>query len=208
MEVFCTMTLRADQLLIADLISKNSKVIDIGCGEGELLSHLIKEKKISDHGLEIESERVAKAVGKGLSVIQGDADNDLKYYADKNFDYAILALTLQITKKPKDTLKEILRISKRTIVVIPNFGHLRNRLYLTYLGKMPVTKSLSFEWYNTPNIHFCTIKDFICLTKELDCKIEKRLCMINNKAKPFIGNGTFGANLFGEQGIFVLKGKD
>jgi len=199
------MTLRADQLLIADLIPENSKVIDIGCGEGELLSHLIKEKNISDYGLEIESERVAKAVSNGISVIQGDADEDLIHYADKSFDYAVLALTLQITKKPKKTLEEILRISKKSIVVIPNFGHIRNRLYLTYLGRMPVTKSLSFQWYNTPNIHFCTIRDFIFLTQELECTIEKRLCMINNTAKPFIGNGTFGANVFGDQGIFVLS---
>jgi len=199
------MTLRADQLLIADLIPENSKVIDIGCGDGELLSHLIKEKNISDYGLEIESERVAKAVSNGISVIQGDADEDLKYYADKTFDYAILALTLQITKKPKNTLEQILRISKKSIVVIPNFGHIRNRLYLTYLGRMPVTKSLAFQWYNTPNIHFCTIRDFIHLTEELECNIDKRLCMMNNTAKPFIGNGTFGANVFGDQGVFVLS---
>ncbi len=199
--------LRTDQKIVADLVTKYAKVIDIGCGEGELLAHLVETKKINAHGLEIESERVSKAVAQELSVIQGDADTDLTYYPDHGFDIAILALTLQITQHPKDVLTEIMRIAKRAIVVIPNFGHLRNRLYITYRGRMPVNKSLSYEWYDTPNIHFCTIKDFISLAEEIGCTIEKRIAVTGNTHRPFLRYGSFGANLFGDQGIFVLSKK-
>lgn len=199
--------LRIDQKIVADLVTTNAKVIDIGCGEGELLAHLVETKNINAHGLEIESERVAKAVAQELSVIQGDADTDLVYYPDHGFDIAILALTLQITKHPKDVLIEIMRIAKRAIVVIPNFGHLRNRLYITYRGRMPVNKSLSYEWYDTPNIHFCTIKDFISLAEEIGCTIEKKIYIMGNTHHPFVGYGSFNANLFGDQGIFVLSKK-
>ncbi len=198
--------LRPDQKIIAELIEAESKVIDIGCGDGELLSYLEDTKNISAHGLEIEPDRVSNAVSNGLSVIQGDGDNDLQYYQDNSFNYAILGQTLQVMHHPKDVLEETLRIARKVIVVIPNFGHIRNRIFLTRRGRMPVTKSLSYQWYDTPNIHFCTIKDFIILAKELDCKIETQLYMKKDgTSKSFIGKGTCGANLYGEYGVFILS---
>lgn len=200
------MTLRADQKIIAKLIEANTKVIDIGCGEGELLSFLEAEKNIHGHGLEIESGKVSTAVSRGLSVIQGDGDNDLKHYPNNAFDYAILGQTLQIMQQPKEVLEETLRIAKKVIVAIPNFGHIANRIYFSSRGRMPVTKKLSYQWYETPNIHFCTIKDFVALARELGCRIEKQL-YITNSGKPhkFSGDGSLIANIFGEYGIFVLS---
>lgn len=198
--------MRPDHKIIAELVKPGSKVIDIGCGEGALLRDLQTNKNVIGRGLEIEAGKVATAVKSGLSVIQGDADIDLKYYPDRGFDYAIIGVTLQATKKPKDVLEEALRIAERVVVVIPNFGHIRNRLYLVFKGRMPVTKELSYQWYETPNIHFCTIKDFIAFADETGSQIEKRMYMIKDgRARDFSGNGSFAANLFGEYGVFILK---
>lgn len=198
--------LRRDQKVIADLVEENSKVLDIGCGAGDLLWHLTREKKIRGRGIELSSEKTAEALKNGISAIQGDADSDLQYYTDKSFDYVILGQTLQATKEPKKVLLEALRIGKRAIVVIPNFGNIRNRFYLLLNGRMPVTKELSYEWYETPNIHFCTIRDFVNLCKEVDAKIEESFYLNGaDEVRKFFGNGTFGANLFGNYGIFVLS---
>jgi len=198
--------LRADQKIIAEVIEQGSKVIDIGCGQGSLLEYLEAEKGVSGHGLEIEADRVSAAVSKGLSVVQGDADNDLQYYSDKGFDYAILGQTLQIMKHPKEALEQALRVAKRVVVVIPNFGYIQNRFYLLIKGRMPVTKELSYQWYETPNIHFCTIKDFVYLAKELGCNVERKSYVSKcGKEHKFSGDGTFASNLFGEYGIFVLS---
>lgn len=200
--------LRADQQIIASLIEPNSKVIDIGCGKGELLQILEQDKNVRGHGIELEYDRVAEAVGQGLSVIQGDADIDLVHYPDNGFDYTVLALTLQVMKDPKAALQHCLRIGKQAIVVIPNFGHIANRWYLIKNGKMPISRQLSYQWYETPNIHFCTIKDFLELCYEVDCSIEQRIALYNNKShKCFDGCRPFGANLFAKQGIFILKSK-
>lgn len=200
------MTLRADQHVIAELITPNTKVMDIGCGEGELLSYLEQEKQVSPHGIEVDSPRVSAALAKGLSVVQGDADSDLQYYPDNAFDYVILGMTLQVMRRPKEVLEQSLRIGERVILVIPNFGHIRNRWYLGSRGRMPVTKELSYQWYETPNIHFCTIKDMVALAKELGCEIETRIYLTKDgKPHPFRGNGFLKANLMGEQGIFVLR---
>lgn len=198
--------LRHDQNIIAGLIVPGSRVIDIGCGGGELLAHLAAEKKVKGYGLEIEPERVSAAVRRGLSAIQGDADADLPYYPDKGFDYAILGLTLQIMRHPREVLEQALRIASRVIVVIPNFGHIGNRLRFLLRGRMPVTSALPCQWYETPNIHFCTIRDFAALAEELGCKIETSLAIYcSGAAHPFSGGGSFGANMFGAQGLFVLS---
>ena len=197
--------MRNDLLKIASLIEPKTKVFDIGCGTGALLEQLAREKNIDARGIELESSRVSECMAKGLSVIQGDADTDLKNYPDKCFDYVVLGQTVQVTKHPKDTLAEALRIGHKVIVSIPNFGHWRNRVYLITRGRMPVTKQLSYEWYNTPNIHFCTIKDFIVLCEDLGATIEQKYYLDSaGNATNFNGNRIL-ANLFGEIGIFVLS---
>lgn len=195
--------MRKDLEKIAELIPQNSKVIDVGCGEGELLSYLVDKKHIEGRGIELNPDSVSIAVSRGLSVIQGDADRDLRHYPDRCFDYAVLGQTLQATKHPKDVLSEILRISCRAVISFPNFGHWRNRWYLLSKGRMPVTKRLSYEWYETPNIHFCTIRDFKVLTQELGITIEKSF--YTKEENSFVITNLTKANLLGELGIFVLR---
>ena len=198
--------LTAVSLILADLIKENSKVLDVGCGSGELLQHLKTYKNISGRGIEIDNHLVSKALKRGLAVMQGDADNDLEHYPSNSFDYVILSQTLQVTKSPHLVLKELKRIAKFVLVSVPNFGYYENRIYLAVRGKMPVTKTLSYEWYNTPNIHFCTIKDFKNLSRELDFIIEKEIYI--NDELPFFNIlkfNNFFNNLFAKYGIFLLK---
>lgn len=191
---------------IAEYVDESSRVLDIGCGDGTLLEFLKKEKRARVHGMDLNSDRVSKAVSRGLSVVQGDADLDLVHYPDQAFDTVIMALSLQAMKRPKEVLDEALRVGKQVIIVIPNFGHIRNRLYLTFKGRMPVTKTLSYEWYETPNIHFCTVKDFMALAQTLKAGIKKRRYITTSgKAKSFSGSGCLSANLFGEYGVFCLS---
>lgn len=202
--------MRKDQEIFFDYIKPNSKVIDIGCGEGELLYSLKKEKDIKAHGVELESERVAKCLSKGLSVIQGDADFDLDHYPNKEeasrpFDYVILANTMQVMRNPEHLLKNAKRIGKQTLVSTPNFGHYKNRLYLMLKGKMPVTSELSYQWYETPNIHFSTIRDFIELISKIGFNIAESK-YINSKGevhKMNLKNPSY-ANIFATSGIFIL----
>lgn len=200
--------MRPDFKIIADIISAKARVIDIGCGNGDLLKYLAKKKQVEGRGIELDQRNASRAVSRGISVIQGDADADLKYYPDKSFDYAILSQTIQATKNPKEILLEMLRIANHAIVSFPNFGHIRNRLYLCLKGRMPVTKNLSYEWYETPNIHFCTIKDFVALAGELGLTIEKKYYVTRYGGESLF-SGLIGglslANLFGDQGIFLLK---
>ena len=198
--------MRSELKVIASLIKQNSRVLDVGCGEGELLKYLKKHKNIATRGIEIKHDLVSKALTKGLSVIQGDADNDIRNYPADSFDYAILSQTLQATKYPELILQELQRIAKYVIVSVPNFGYIENRLYLAFKGKMPVTKTLAYEWYNTPNIHFCTIKDFIKLAQKLDFAIEEQI-FLNDEIKflPPFKKHSFLANLLAKNGIFLLK---
>lgn len=198
--------LRPDQQLVANLLPEGGKVMDVGCGTGEFLAWLETEKQVRGHGIELEASRVGEAVAHGLSVVQGDADSDLHYYADKGFDAVILGLTLQVMKHPKEVLDEALRIGKRVYCTIPNFGHYYNRLYLMLKGRMPVSETLSYQWYETPNIHFCTIRDMLVLCEELKCNVAERYVILpGGRTKPFKGEGSLGANLFAEQGVFVLE---
>ncbi len=192
--------IRFDLEIIASLVKEGSKVLDIGCGNGELIDFLEKNKKVEAKGIEISTHQASKALLKGLSVIQGDAEEDLKSYPDKSFDYAILSHTIQATKKPDKILKEMLRIANFAIVSLPNFAHITNRLHLAFKGTMPVNKTIPFQWYETPNIHFCAIKDFEKLCKDLDFKIQKEVFMTNDK----VLKSKFIANLFAEYAIFLI----
>ncbi|HEU5047793.1 MAG TPA: methionine biosynthesis protein MetW [Rickettsiales bacterium] len=200
------MTLRPALKVIADFVPEGSKVLDIGCGDGELLSLLASEKKVDGRGLELSQSGVNAAIAKGICVVQGDADTDLQYYPDKAYDYVILSQTLQTMRAPKEVLANLVRIGKHAIVSVPNFGYWKNRAYLGFLGRMPVTKTLSYQWHDTPNIHFCTLTDFVELCDLMHITIDKRV-YIDDRGMPsyFQGKGMF-ANLFGEEGIFVLHG--
>ena len=197
--------MRSDLKIIAKIIKPNAKVLDIGCGDGTLLEYLRKYNNISSRGIEIDNKKVTLALRKGLSVVQGNADNDLKDYPSDSVDYAILSQTLQATQYPHLILEELKRISKYIIISVPNFGYWENRLYLAFKGQMPVTKAINYQWYDTPNIHFCTIKDFIQLCNKLNLLIEKQF-FINDKHSIFCNiKGQFLGNIFAKYGIFLLS---
>ena len=200
-----TQTLRPDLRVIADMVPKGSSLIDVGCGEGDLLAWLQGEKKVAGRGIELSQKGVNRSISRGLSVIQGDADTDLQHYPDGAYDYAILSQTLQTLRNPKEVLEHMVRIAQHAIVSVPNFGHWRNRLYLMTRGRMPVTKTLSYEWYDTPNIHFCTITDFVALCEELGLTVEKRLYVDDMGNPNIFHRHSLLANLFGQQGIFMIR---
>ena len=203
--MFIPQVLRPDLRAIADLVPSGSSVLDIGCGNGELLAWLSLHKNVSGRGMEISVQGVNDCIAKGLSVIQGDAEADLDYYLEGSVDYVILSQSLQAMTDPKAMLANLVRIGKHAIVSIPNFGHIKNRLYLMVHGRMPVTKTLSYQWYDTPNIHFCSIDDLVVLCERMDIKIENRV-YVDERGMPYTFKGrSLFANLFGEQGIFLLK---
>lgn len=152
--------IRIDLQIIADMIEPDTRLLDVGCGNGDLLDYLVHFKQVDGRGIEISTEGVRSCVNAGLSVIQGDADTDLETYPDQAFDYVVLSQTLQTVTAPRVVLENMLRIGRRAIVSFPNFAYWRLRLYLALTGRMPVSKSLPYQWHNTPNIHLCTIKDF------------------------------------------------
>lgn len=197
--------IRPDLQLIADMVEPGSLLLDIGCGDGALLDYLIHEKRVDGRGIELSVEGVNACVSSGLSVIQGDADQDLSNYPDQAFDYVILSQTLQATRAPKEVLENLLRIGRRAIVSFPNFGYWQVRLSLAFQGRMPFTESLPHAWYETPNIHFCTIKDFVELCGKIGITIENSLAMNNWGAARGIGSSMFFANLMGEQAVFLLS---
>lgn len=197
--------MRKDFKIITDLIPKYAKILDIGCGDGTLLSHLKSKKKIIGRGIELNAKKVTTAISNGIPVIQGDADADLYNYPDDAVDLAILSQTLQVTKNPKEILKEMMRISKYAIISVPNFGYIENRLYLSLSGRMPVTKSLSYQWHDTPNIHFCTLRDFESLATEVGFHIEKKIFLNDSSFLPNEISYSPIANLFSKQGIYLLS---
>ncbi len=207
-ETIITHNIRYDLEIIADLVKEKSKVLDIGCGNGELLEFLKKTKSVDARGLEISQKQVSNALSKGLSVIQGDAEKDLTYYPNRNFDYAILSQTIQATHNPKEILEEMLRIAQYAVISLPNFAHIKNRLFLLFKGTMPVSKTIPFEWYETPNIHFCSIEDFEKLCKKLNFSIKRKAFLTNkHRLMGFFGNKIM-ANLFAEYGIFLITKND
>lgn len=198
---------RFDLLLLADMIAPNSRVLDIGCGDGTLLKLLTKNKNIDARGLELDQSGVNACVADGLSVMQGNADVDLTYYPDNAFDYVILSKTIQATQRPDLVLKEMLRIGKHAIVSFPNFGQWRVISSLAFKSQMPVTKNLDYTWYETPNVHFCTITDFSNLCHDLDIKILDTV-ILNKTGQILKIPAWMGLNnLFGDQAIFLLSRK-
>ncbi len=197
--------LRADLALIADLVTPDSKVLDIGCDDGALLDYLVKNKRVDGRGMELSQSGVNDCIARGLFVVQGDADLDLKDYPDASFDYAVLSRTLQAVHRPKDVLLQLLRIGKKAIITIPNFGHWKVRRSLIFRGRMPVTKHLDRTWYNTDNIHFCTINDIMDLLKDEGITMETFV--------PFTAEGKRlnmsprRANWSAAQAMFVLSKK-
>ena len=196
---------RIDLELITSLVDKKIRVLDVGCGNGELLQSLKTKNDVIGQGLELKQERVNQCVEKGLSAIQGDADKDLSLYPDQSFDCVILSQTIQATGDPKLILKELIRIGKKAIVSIPNFGYWKVRLSLGINGRMPRTKKLIYNWYDTPNIHLCTILDFINLCNELNIQIEKTITLSSNNNKSYNGLPNKLSNLFSEEAIFLIK---
>ena len=191
--------------IISDLIDTNSHVLDVGCGDGILMVFLVKEKKVNIRGIEISKTKVQNCIAKGLTIIEGNAEEDLSQFPDKSFDYVILSQTLQAFFNPEKVINELLRIGKQAIVTIPNFGHWKVRFNLLIKGTMPVTKSLPNDWYNTPNIHMCTIKDFVKFSKIIDFKIFKSLALINKNFSNINKTNLFYKNFFAELGIFLIE---
>ena len=198
-------SIRKDWKLIESFIDSNSKVLDIGCGEGGLINQLEKNIKADTRGIELNPELARKAIAQGLNVVQGNAEQDLNQYSNKSFDYVILSQTLQAMMKPKEVLFELLRIGAKAIVSFPNFGHWKIRLQLLLKGKMPVTEDLPFAWYETPNIHFFTIKDFQELCKKSNIVIEKSIGLSSSGSQFEIYQSFNEANLFTSEAIFLLS---
>ena len=192
---------RVDYELIESLIKPNSTVLDVGCGDGQLLASLAANIGVMGEGIELEQDRVLACVQRGISIIQRDIERGLGSYADKSFDYVILSQTVQTLKDPEKVLKELLRVGKEVIVSFPNFAHWRCRAQLLLWGKAPVTRLLPFRWYNSPNIHFFSLKDFEDFCARLGARIEKKIPLVKTRPGPV----RFAPNLFAEQVIYVLK---
>ena len=191
--------------VISDLINKNSHVLDVGCGDGVLMEFLVKEKKVNIRGIEISKSKVQNCIAKGLTIIEGNAEEDLIQFPDKSFEYVILSQTLQAFINPEKVINELLRIGKQAIVTIPNFGYWKIRLHLLFKGTMPKTKTLPDEWYNTPNIHLCTIKDFVNFSKDKNFRLSKSIALKNNQLS-FITNSNLSIkNLTSNLGIFLIE---
>ena len=199
--------LRPDLAAIAAMIPPGTRVLDIGCGDGSLLEYLVRAKGVDGRGLELIQHNVNQCVARGLSVVQGDADTDLSEYPSGVFDIVILSQTIQATEKPSHVLRELLRIGKHVIISFPNFGHWRVRLSLLFLGRMPVTDALGHSWHETPNIHLCTIADFLALAKETGAHIEKALALIDNERTRVMHPDAWGPNIFAQGAIFLLAKK-
>ncbi len=191
--------------IIADLLEENTRVLDVGCDDGTLMGFLKKNKNIDIRGIEISKKKVQVCISKGLTVLEGNAEFDLKQFPENSFDYVVLGQTLQAFVNPEIVIKELLRVGKKAIVTIPNFGHWRVRLNLLTKGTMPVTKTLPNDWYNTPNIHMCTIKDFVKFSKTINFKIYKSLALINKNVSNINNSNLFFKNLFAELGIFLIE---
>ena len=190
--------------VIADLLPKNVRVLDVGCGDGSLMSHLIEKKNIEARGLELKKENVTKCIYKGLPVIEGNAETELNQFPNQSFDYVILSQTLQAFYNPERVLKDLLRIGKSVIISIPNFGYWKVRTSLLFFGKMPVTKTLPNSWYNTPNLHMCTIKDLFHFCLEKNIKINRVVGVNEDKTSEIKKSNLEIKNFFSKLGIFLI----
>ena len=196
--------IRIDLQLIADMVSPGARVLDVGCGDGALLDYLVHFKTVDGRGIELSQRGVNACVTQGLSVIQGDADTDLRDYPSDAFDYVVLSQTLQATVNPRSVLQELARIGRHAIVSFPNFGYWRVRLQVLFRGRMPRTRALGHDWYDTPNIHLCTITDFVDLAQRMGLTIERALTLDRTGTRVHDRQG-WVANLLGEQAVFLLS---
>ena len=197
--------MKPEYKIISEMIEKNSTVLDVGCNDGTLMEFLKTNKNVNIRGIEISKDKVQICISKGLTVIEGNAELDLKQFPNNSFDYVVLGQTLQAFINPEIVINELLRVGKKAIVTIPNFGHWKVRLNLLVKGTMPITSSLPNEWYNTPNIHMCTIKDFVKFSKIMNFKIFKSLALNNKNVSDINLSNLFFKNLFGELGIFLIE---
>jgi len=191
--------------IIANLLPSQSRVLDVGCGDGTLIEALIKQKDIDARGIELEENKVKQCISKGLSVIQGNAETELIQFPNKAFDYVVLSQTLQAFYQPENVLNELLRIGKKVLISIPNFGYWQVRTSLLFFGKMPVTKSLPDSWYNTPNLHMCSIKDFYQFCDKKKIKMNKIIGINNEKISSINRINLEMKNLLSEVGIFLIS---
>ena len=193
--------------VISELIENKSKALDVGCGDGELIKYLIENKTKEIRGLEISKVSVQNCLSKGLPVIEGNAENDLMQFPNHSFDYVILSQTLQAFLNPDKVIKELLRVGKKAIVTIPNFGHWKVRIKLLINGTMPLTKNLPYEWHNTPNLHMCTIKDFFVFCEKRNIKIFRSLALNQEKISEIDIKNLNYKNLISDLGIFLIEKK-
>ena len=191
--------------IIADLIENNTRVLDVGCGDGTLMKYLKDEKNIDTRGLEILKNNVQNCISKGLSVIEGDAEKDLHQFPNLSFDYVVLSQTLQAFYNPEKVIDDLLRVANKAIVTIPNFGYWKVRLHLLIKGTMPITKTLPNEWYNTPNLHMCTIKDFFNFCSKKNIELYKSIALKSEKTSTINKANINIKNLYSELGIFLIK---
>tara|TARA_B100001250_G_scaffold312456_1_gene274464 strand:- start:564 stop:1160 length:597 start_codon:yes stop_codon:yes gene_type:complete len=191
--------------VISEFIEEKSRALDVGCGDGNLMKYLLQNKNTDIRGLEISKEKVKKCLSNGLAVVEGNAEFDLKQFPNHSFDYVILSQTLQAFLNPENVINELLRVGKRAIVTIPNFGHWKVRIDLLIKGTMPVTKNLPNEWFNTPNLHMCTIQDFYNFCKKRNIKIFKSLSLNGEKISKITTSNLKFKNLISELGIFLIE---
>jgi methionine biosynthesis protein MetW len=191
--------------IISHIIKNNKRVLDVGCGDGTLMQYLKTNQKNDVRGLEPKKDLVQTCISKGLFVIEGDAEKELIQFPEKSFDYVVLSQTLQAFRYPEEVLNQLLRIGKQTIISIPNFGYWKVRLHLLFKGTMPITKNIPYEWYNTPNLHMCTIQDFVNFCKNKNIKIDKSMCLTNEKISEITKINMNYKNIFSQLGVFLIQ---
>ena len=193
--------------IISELVKNNSRVLDVGCGDGILMKYLKDNKNVDSRGLEISKEKVQMCIAEGLSVIEGNAEDDLKQFPDLSFEYAILGQTLQAFYKPEKVIDDLLRVSKKAVITIPNFGYWKIRIHLLLKGTMPVNKHIPNEWYNTPNLHMCTIKDFVNFCNKKNINLVRSIALHEETVSEINNKNLNVKNLFSELGIFLVEKK-